>query len=97
MKAFQIKEKTKRAARKMVKTEGRKVEFQRKNQINARKSEAKYPLGERDGPLSAKNSRRQNERVVERASRQAEQSAQKKGVQVAHLKSPESFPFAPPP
>lgn len=95
MQAFQIKEETCRATRKMVETEGGKVEFQRKKQIKPRKKQTKENFGKGVEKLIFEGAQGQRQHIVKRPAHNSERGAEKKSVEMAHLNSPESA-FAPP-
>ena len=93
MQTFQIKEKSRGATEKMVKTEGGKGKFEGKQEIEPRKKEAKEPLRDRREKAAFEGIGKSREKIIRRSADKAEQRAEQKGVQMAHLKSPASFPF----
>ena len=96
MQTFQIKEKTRRATQKMVNAESGKGELYQKQQIKPRKKQAKDRLRKGGEPFVFERIDKSGEDVVPRAARKPQQGAEQKGMQVAHLKIPESFPFPAP-
>ena len=93
MHAFQIKEKSCSTSQKMVKTEVGKGKFEVEQKIESRKEQTKEPLGDRRYKAVFKGIGKTRQQIVCRAADKSEERAEQKGVQVAHLNSPASFPF----
>ena len=93
MHAFQIKEKTRRTTQKMVKTEGGKRKFEGKQKVEPRKEQAKEPFRDRSYKAVFEGIGKSRQEIVKSAAQKTEKHAEQKGVQMAHLKSPASFPF----
>ncbi len=96
MHAFQIKQESRPATRKMIEPKGGKPEAERKKEIDPRKQNAEERFKDRRQNAAAKRIGEAVQQIVQPAAEQSQKGAEQKRMEMAHLKSACNLPFAPP-